>query len=58
MLTFFCTCIVKLILRKVRVGAWGGWGDVNVPLHLHREVDATSRQGWGWGGWCSFALES
>ena len=26
---------------------WGGWGDVNVHVHLHHEVDATSRQGWG-----------
>ena len=30
---------------------WGGWGDVNVHVHLHHEVDATSHQGWGWGGW-------
>ena len=30
---------------------WGFWGDVNVPVHLHHEVDATSRQGSVWGGW-------
>ena len=37
MLTFLCTCIMKLMLRHVRVGCGvGAWGDVNVPVHLHR----------------------
>ena len=30
---------------------WGVWGDVKVSVHLHHEVDATSRQGWVWGVW-------
>ena len=47
MLTFMCTCIMKLMLRHVRVGGWGGRGDVNVHVHLHHAVDAKSRQGWG-----------
>ena len=50
MLTFICTYIMKLMLRDVRVGG-GRWGDVNVHLHLHHEVDATWREGWGWVGW-------
>ena len=45
-----CTCIMKLMLRHVRVG-----GDVNVHVHLHHEVDATSRQGWGLG-WAGVML--
>ena len=33
-------------------GAWGGVGwDVNVHLHLLREVDSTWGMGWGGVGW-------
>ena len=39
MLTFGCTCCMKLTLR-VGMG-WGGVGHVNVRLHLLHEVDAT-----------------
>ena len=40
MLTFLCTCIMKLMLRHVWVGCGVGGGDVNVHVHLHHEVDA------------------
>ena len=50
MLTFGCTCYVKLMLR-VRKG-WGRVGHVNVRLHLLRGVDATCVNGVGWGGAC------
>ena len=50
MLTFACTCLLKLMLREGWVS--GGLGHVNVRLYLPLEVDATC--GWvdgGLGGW-------
>ena len=46
-LTFLCTCIMKLMLRHVWVGCGVFGVMLRIHVHLHHEVDATSRQGWG-----------
>ena len=53
-LVSFTTLHVATLLMGWGLGGgwvgWGGVGHVNVPLHLHHEVVATSWMGWGLAG--------